>query len=225
MEMPNTNPQTVTLEALDRKMESAAGKSTANFSFYLGATNNNLAELKKADSKKVCGVKVFMGASTGNMLVDNERALQGIFAEVDALIATHCEKEEIIRENIDVYRKKFGEEIPISAHPLIRSTKPVTARRHRQLNWPTNMGRDCTYCIFPLPGRWRSLVLPPWRRKRLPLRCACTISGFLIRIMTGWALASNGTRPSRPRQTGRRCVRRLHRENWMWWPRTMHPIC
>ncbi len=123
MEMPNTNPQTVTLEALDRKMESAAGKSTANFSFYLGATNNNLAELKKADSKKVCGVKVFMGASTGNMLVDNERALQGIFAEVDALIATHCEKEEIIRENIDVYRKKFGEEIPISAHPLIRSTE------------------------------------------------------------------------------------------------------
>ena len=123
MEMPNTNPQTVTLEALDRKMESAAEKSAANFSFYLGATNDNLKELKKADSKKICGVKVFMGASTGNMLVDNESALQGIFAEVDALIATHCEKEEIIRENIDLYRKKQGEEIPISEHPLIRSAE------------------------------------------------------------------------------------------------------
>ncbi|MDD4631245.1 MAG: dihydroorotase [Proteiniphilum sp.] len=123
MEMPNTNPQTITLEALERKMEMAAGKSAANFSFYLGATNDNLAELKKVDTRKVCGVKVFMGASTGNMLVDNESALQRIFAEVDALIATHCEKEEMIRENSERYRKKFGEEIPISLHPLIRSAE------------------------------------------------------------------------------------------------------
>lgn len=123
MEMPNTNPQTVTLEALDRKMEMAAEKSAANFSFYLGATNDNIAELKKVDTKKVCGVKVFMGASTGNMLVDDETALQRIFAEVDALVATHCEKEELIRENIEQYRKKFGEEIPISVHPLIRSAE------------------------------------------------------------------------------------------------------
>lgn len=123
MEMPNTNPQTITREALERKMEHAAEKSAANFSFYLGATNDNLAELKKADFKKICGVKVFMGASTGNMLVDNEKSLQKIFAEVDALIATHCEKEEIIRENIDRYRKEFGEEIPVSVHPLIRSAE------------------------------------------------------------------------------------------------------
>jgi len=123
MEMPNTNPQTVTLAALDRKMEMAAGKSAANFSFYLGATNDNIAELKKMDPKKVCGVKVFMGASTGNMLVDDESSLQRIFAEVDALIATHCEKEEIIRENSETYRKKFGEVIPISFHPQIRSAE------------------------------------------------------------------------------------------------------
>lgn len=123
MEMPNTNPQTVTLSALEQKMEMAAGKSVANFSFYLGATNENIAELKKSDPKKVCGVKVFMGASTGNMLVDNEKTLRRIFAEVDMLIATHSEKEEIIRENSESFRKKFGEDIPISFHPQIRSVE------------------------------------------------------------------------------------------------------
>lgn len=123
MEMPNTNPQTVTWDALCRKMEMAAEKSVANFSFYLGATNDNTEELKKADLKNICGVKVFMGSSTGNMLVDNEKALQRIFAEVDALIATHCEKEEIIRKNIDTYKKELGEFIPIKYHPLIRSVE------------------------------------------------------------------------------------------------------
>ncbi len=121
MEMPNTNPQTVTIEALHEKFDLAAQKSIANFSFYLGATNENIKELVKVDKKNVCGVKVFMGASTGNMLVDNTKALQQIFAEVDSLIATHCEKEEIIRDNIDTYKKQFGEDIPISFHPLIRS--------------------------------------------------------------------------------------------------------
>lgn len=123
MEMPNTNPQTVTMDALDRKMESAAAKSAANFSFYLGATNDNIAELKKVNPQKVCGVKVFMGASTGNMLVDNDSTLRRIFAEVDILIATHCEKEEIIRANMESYRKKLGEELPIAIHPLIRSAE------------------------------------------------------------------------------------------------------
>ncbi len=123
MEMPNTNPQTTTLSALGQKFEKASMKSTANYSFYLGATNNNLAELKKVDKKNACGVKVFMGSSTGDMLVDSERALQAIFAEVDMLVATHCEKEEIIRENIASYRSRFGEEVPIKFHPLIRSAE------------------------------------------------------------------------------------------------------
>lgn len=121
MEMPNTAPQTVTMDALYEKFDKAAEKSIANFSFYLGATNNNIKELLKADPKNVCGVKVFMGASTGNMLVDNEKSLTQIFAETDILIATHCESEELIRKNMDIYRKRFGEEIPISYHPLIRS--------------------------------------------------------------------------------------------------------
>jgi dihydroorotase len=123
MEMPNTNPQTVTWDALCRKAETAVEKSAANFSFYLGATNDNMEELKRADHRQVCGVKVFMGSSTGNMLVDNEKSLQRIFAEVDALIAVHCEKEEIIRKNVDIYKKEYGELIPVHYHPLIRSTE------------------------------------------------------------------------------------------------------
>lgn len=123
MEMPNTNPQTITIDAWKQKNELAHGRSFANYAFYLGATNDNLAELKKADSKNLCGIKIFMGASTGNMLVDNKKALQAIFAEVDMLIATHCEKESVIRKNIETYTKDFGEDIPIKYHPLIRSAE------------------------------------------------------------------------------------------------------
>lgn len=123
MEMPNTNPQTVTMDAWKRKNDLAHQKSFANYAFYLGATNDNLSELKKADSKNLCGIKIFMGSSTGNMLVDNKNTLQRIFAEVDRLIATHCEKESIIRDNIDRYKKEFGEDIPLKYHPLIRSAE------------------------------------------------------------------------------------------------------
>ena len=123
MEMPNTQPQTTNLDELEKKFELAASKSVANFSFYLGATNNNLSELKRVNKKEVCGVKVFMGSSTGNMLVDDKRTLQEIFAEVDILIATHCENEEIIRENLALYRAKYGEEIPVKYHPLIRDAE------------------------------------------------------------------------------------------------------
>lgn len=124
MDMPNTKPQTVTIEELDRKYELGAEKSYANYSFYMGATNDNLHELKKVDAKEVCGVKVFMGSSTGNMLVDSCKTLQSIFAEIDMLITTHCEKEEIIRENLARYKAEFGDEdIPLKYHPLIRSAE------------------------------------------------------------------------------------------------------
>jgi dihydroorotase len=123
MEMPNTKPQTTSIEELERKFELASGKSVANFSFYLGATNDNIDELKKVNPKQVPGVKVFMGASTGNMLVDNDNTLRSIFSEVDILIATHCEKEEIIRANLENYRKQIGEDLPIELHPLIRSAE------------------------------------------------------------------------------------------------------
>lgn len=123
MEMPNTKPQTTSIEELEKKFEIAEQNAYANYSFYLGATNDNLNELKKVDNKNVCGVKVFMGSSTGNMLVDQENSLRAIFAEVDNLIATHCEKEEIIKQNIEHYKAKFGDNIPIEYHPLIRSAE------------------------------------------------------------------------------------------------------
>lgn len=123
MDMPNTKPQTTSIEELEKKFELGAEKSYANYSFYMGATNENLVELKKVDPKNVCGLKVFMGSSTGNMLVDSKETLSAIFAETGMLIATHCEKEEIVRENIAYYKAKLGDNIPLQYHPLIRSAE------------------------------------------------------------------------------------------------------
>ncbi len=121
MEMPNTNPQTTSIKELELKYERAAEVSMANYSFYLGATNDNIEEIRKLDPLNNCGVKVFMGSSTGNMLVDNRRALEKIFAESPTLIATHCEDETTIRKNTGIQRERFGEDIPIAMHPVIRS--------------------------------------------------------------------------------------------------------
>ncbi len=121
MEMPNTNPQTTTIEELEKKYNRAAEVSMANFSFYLGATNDNINEIRKLDPAINCGVKVFMGASTGNMLVDNRRTLEKIFAESPTIIATHCEDEPTIRKNTEEQRERFGEDIPVHLHPVIRS--------------------------------------------------------------------------------------------------------
>jgi dihydroorotase len=123
LEMPNTIPQTTTLNLLEQKHELASQKSLANYSFYLGATNDNLREIKKSDPARVCGVKLFMGASTGNMLVDKSKILEGIFAECPVIIVLHCEDEKTIRKNSEIYKKKYGEKIPAKCHPLIRSTE------------------------------------------------------------------------------------------------------
>ncbi len=121
MEMPNTNPQTTTVDALNAKFDRAAEISLANYSFFIGATNDNLDELKKDGARRATAVKVFMGASTGNMLVDNHSTLEGIFSEVDMLIATHCESEAIIKQNIARYTAEYGEDLDISFHSKIRS--------------------------------------------------------------------------------------------------------
>ncbi|MBI9039719.1 MAG: dihydroorotase [Bacteroidales bacterium] len=123
MEMPNTFPPAITQELLEDKYKLASQKSLANYSFYLGATNDNLDEILKTDPKKVCGLKVFMGASTGNMLVDDPIALENIFSQSKLLIATHSEDETIIKENIKKYKEKFSENVPIEMHPKIRSEK------------------------------------------------------------------------------------------------------
>ncbi|MEA1877211.1 MAG: dihydroorotase [Bacteroidota bacterium] len=121
MEMPNTNPQTITNTLLKEKFKVASKKSLANFSFYIGATNDNILELKKADRKLTCGIKVFMGSSTGNMLVDKLSSLSAIFSITDLPIAVHCEDEASIQSNMAKYQEEYGEDIPIELHPKIRS--------------------------------------------------------------------------------------------------------
>ncbi|HZJ73346.1 MAG TPA: dihydroorotase [Perlabentimonas sp.] len=123
MEMPNTNPQTTTLEELDSKHRIAQEHSLANYSFYFGATNSNVDLLPKINTENVCGVKVFMGSSTGNMLVDNPKSLEQIFRASPVLITTHCEDEDTIKSNLALYTKKYGDNIPFSAHPNIRSAE------------------------------------------------------------------------------------------------------
>ena len=124
MEMPNTVPNALTQELLEDKYVIASNTSIANYSFFMGASNDNLDEVLKTDGKNVCGVKIFMGSSTGNMLVDREQTLEGLFAKVPPmLIATHCEDEATIKANIEKYKAIYGEEVPVELHPTIRSAE------------------------------------------------------------------------------------------------------
>ena len=120
MDMPNTKPQTVTLELLEEKYRMAAGKSLVNHAFWLGATHDNLEEIKKADPAHVCGIKVFLGSSTGNMLLEDPAILEKVFAEATVLVAVHAEDDRIIRENLKKYEEQFGINIPFPLHPEIR---------------------------------------------------------------------------------------------------------
>ncbi|MFI5164509.1 MAG: dihydroorotase [Bacteroidia bacterium] len=121
MDMPNTIPNTLTQKLLEEKYKRASEVSLANFSFFMGASNDNMDEVLKTNPKNVCGVKIFMGSSTGNMLVDNSQTLENIFSKCKMLIATHCEDEATIRANMEKFKAKYGEDIPVECHPLIRS--------------------------------------------------------------------------------------------------------
>lgn len=123
MDMPNVSPPTLTRDALAAKYRLADGRAQANFAFYLGASNANVDEISRLEPGEACGVKVFMGASTGNMLVDDPAALEKIFATAPVLIATHCEDSPTIRSNEAEFRKRYGDHVPMSAHPLIRSAE------------------------------------------------------------------------------------------------------
>ena len=140
MEMPNTNPQAVTQEILEEKYNRAAEVSAANYSFYMGATNDNLDEVLKTDGSNVCGIKIFMGSSTGNMLVDNEEVLSEIFRNTKLLVATHCEDEPTIIRNTAIYREKYGEFVPISAHPKIRSAEACFKSSAKAVELATKFG-------------------------------------------------------------------------------------
>ena len=123
MEMPNTNPQTLTQELLEEKFKDRDKKSLANFTFFMGVSNNNLEEVLKTDPKNVGAIKIFMGSSTGDMLVDDKNVLEEIFKKSKCLIAVHCEDETIIKENIQKAIKQYGDNIPINLHPYIRSVE------------------------------------------------------------------------------------------------------
>lgn len=121
MEQPNTNPQTTTIEKLEKKFDVAKATSFANYSFLFGGTNDNLEELKRLDKNACSGIKLFLGSSTGNMLVDDEKVIETIFSSTEMVISAHCEDEGTIRANLEQYKEMYGEAIPIASHPLIRS--------------------------------------------------------------------------------------------------------
>lgn len=123
MEMPNTVPNTLTQKLLQDKYDIGQDSSLANYSFFMGAANDNLDEVLKTNPRDVCGIKIFMGSSTGNMLVDNEQSLEAIFSQAPTLIATHCEDEATIQANLAAYKEKYGEHVTIEMHPLIRSAE------------------------------------------------------------------------------------------------------
>ena len=121
MEMPNTVPNVLTQELLEDKYQIAAKKSLANYSFFMGVSNDNLEEVLKTNKKNVCGIKVFMGSSTGNMLVDDQSTIENLFSKAEMLVAAHCEDEATIKANLELFKEKYGEDIPFDQHPIIRS--------------------------------------------------------------------------------------------------------
>jgi len=123
MEMPNTKPPAITQALLQDKYDIAAQKSLANYSFFMGASNDNLEQVLRTDATQVCGIKAFMGSSTGNMLVDNPVTLEKLFSECPMLIATHCEDENTVRGNMAAYKEKYGEHVPMHLHPEIRNVE------------------------------------------------------------------------------------------------------
>lgn len=140
MDMPNTKPQTTTWEALEWKLERAAQTSAANYSFFFGGTNDNTADILNLDKSRIPGLKLFLGSSTGNMLVDKKETLERIFGETDMLIAVHAEKEEVIQSNIKHYVNLYGEDLDITFHPLIRSAEACYASSAEAVELATRLG-------------------------------------------------------------------------------------
>lgn len=134
MDMPNTIPQTITADALKQKFQLGEENSLINFSFYIGATEDNLDEIMKVDPLSVCGIKVFMGSSTGNMLVEKEGVLRELFKKASLPIASHCEDEAVIKKNSEKFRQQFGEEVPFKMHPLIRSRDACILSSNRAID-------------------------------------------------------------------------------------------
>jgi dihydroorotase len=140
MEMPNTVPPATTIELLEQKYQRASQVSLANYSFFMGTTNTNLSELLQVDPKQVCGVKIFMGSSTGDMLVDSQEALEAIFAQVKTLIAVHCEDDPMIKRNAVAAQEKYGEDVPVTEHANIRSAEACYSSSSRAVAMAKKFG-------------------------------------------------------------------------------------
>ncbi len=140
MEMPNTLPPATTLDLLEEKYQRAAQVSAANYSFYLGATAHNLEQILRVNDRQICGVKIFMGSSTGDMLVDDPKAIEAIFSQCGSLIATHCEDDHIIAQNAKQYKAEFGKDLPMKFHPLIRSEAACYASSSFAVNMAQKYG-------------------------------------------------------------------------------------
>ena len=148
IEQPNTIPNAVTQEILEQKYQIASEKSYANYSFMMGATNDNLEEVLKTNPTNVAGIKIFLGSSTGNMLVDNEAVLERIFSSTSMLIAVHCEDEQTIKTNLEKYITEFGEDIPVQAHHLIRSDEACYISSSKAIALAKKQAQDCMFFIF-----------------------------------------------------------------------------
>jgi dihydroorotase len=159
MDMPNTNPKATTLSLLEEKFRLAGQKSLANYSFFLGATEDNLPEIEKADPARVCGLKIFLGASTGNMLVADPAVLEEIFKKSKLIVAIHSEDETIIRKNLAAFRERYGEAIPVEAHPLIRSEEACFVSTERAVNLAKKHGTRL-HILHLSTGRELSLLEP-----------------------------------------------------------------
>ena len=140
MEQPNTVPQTTTIERLEEKFEMGRRASFANYSFLLGGTNDNLEEIKRLDKRSCSGIKLFLGSSTGNMLVDDEVVIERIFRNTELVISAHCEDETTIRNNLEHYKEKFGDDIPVGYHPLIRSAEACFLSSSRAIDLARKTG-------------------------------------------------------------------------------------
>ena len=142
MDMPNTNPQTITIDAWENKQELFSKKCVVNYSCYFGATNDNYTVFKQLDRHRVCGIKLFMGSSTGNMLVDQQKSLEHIFSETDLLIAAHCENQNIINRNIAKYKAQYAtsEDVPVNKHLYIRSAKACYSSSEMAIRLAKEMG-------------------------------------------------------------------------------------
>ena len=209
MDMPNTKPQTTTIADLEWKFNRAAEVSRANYSFFFGGTNDNMDEIRRLDRSRVPGLKLFLGSSTGNMLVDKKDSLERIFGEAGMLIAIHAEKEEVIRRNIQYYTNLHGEDLDISFHSKIRSEEACYQCSAEAVELATRL--DSRLHILHLSTEKELSLLSnhlPLSEKKKPARSACTICGFMTATTPNSVIVSSGILLSRRSRIARRCVRR-----------------